>query len=90
MSISDLIPHDKALHGLGGVVLFATFRAVALVVGANRVEAKLAALAVVAIVACAKEAYDLQHRVKHTPDLLDAAATVAGGVLALACGLEPL
>jgi hypothetical protein len=56
----------------------------------HSVEAALAAVAVVATAACAKEAYDLHRRSKHTPDLLDAAATVAGGLLALACSVGPL
>ncbi|WP_377153657.1 hypothetical protein ACFJIX_18850 [Roseateles sp. UC29_93] len=86
MSIATLIPHDKALHAFAGVVLFAIARGVVLVLGAAAVEAAIAACAVVVIAACAKEAYDLHHRAKHTPDLVDAAATVIGGLIALACG----
>lgn len=90
MSIATLIPHDKALHCLGGVVLFAIARGVALAFGATTVEAAIAACAIVVIAACAKEAYDLHHRAKHTPDLRDAAATVIGGLLALVCGAGAL
>lgn len=89
MSLATLIPHDKALHGLAGVAIFAITRAASIAVGGGVVEAALAAVAAVAIAACAKEAYDLHHRAKHTPDLRDAAATVAGGFLALACCAGP-
>jgi ABC-type nickel/cobalt efflux system permease component RcnA len=87
VSIAALIPHDKALHCLGGVVLFGAARVVALALGGTAAEVAIAAYAVVVIAACAKEAYDLRNRAKHTPDLRDAAATAIGGLIALACSL---
>ncbi|MDH0866458.1 hypothetical protein [Mitsuaria sp. GD03876] len=90
MKLLERIPHDKALHCLGGVVAFGVTRSAALAFGVTAVEAAIAASAVVVIVGCAKEAYDLHHRAKHTPDLLDAAATVIGGLIAFACGIGPL
>jgi hypothetical protein len=70
------LPADKVLHFAAGVVLFA----VALpFIGATY------ALAFAVIAGFAKELYDALHKDKHTPDIWDALATAAGGVLGFFC-----
>lgn len=41
-------------------------------------------LALTAVVAVGKEAYDYRHRDRHTPEVADAAATIIGGALVYA------
>ena len=71
------LPHDKALHLIGGVLIYAAAHFVSPVVG----------LAAVAVAAVGKEIYDLFHRDKHTPEVMDAVATIIGGIIAFICGL---
>jgi hypothetical protein len=65
-------PHDKAMHMLTGVILYA---ACTHIVGA------VIAFLIVACAAIAKEVYDLMHTETNTPDIYDALATIAGGAL---------
>ena len=77
MNFLTKLPHDKALHIIVGIMLYALFHFISPVVG----------LAVVVLVACGKEVYDYFHKDKHTPEFLDALATIGGGVLACISGL---
>lgn len=70
------LPHDKALHILVGVLVYAVAHFVSPVVG----------MAAVVVAAVGKEIYDKQHKDKHTPDVWDAIATIGGGFLGLICG----
>lgn len=77
MNPLNKLPHDKALHLIGGVVLFAVghfFFGSAVGIG----------LAVV--IGLLKEIWDWYSK-KGTPDGLDFVATAAGGVLGLLCTL---
>lgn len=85
MTIAELIPHDKALHALGGSLVFAVARLALLVAGWNSSTARVAAITVAVIVAIGKELYDLLHRDRHTPDVKDTLATAAGALLAMSC-----
>lgn len=71
------LPHDKALHIIAGVLIYAAAHFVSPVIG----------LGAVAVVAVGKEIYDLFHRNKHTPEVMDAVATIIGGIIAFICGL---
>lgn len=73
-----MIAHDKCLHFIGGVLLFAVFHLVSVPVG----------LAVVTVAAIGKEIYDWFNKDKHTPDLMDAVWTIAGGVVGLLCWIR--
>lgn len=73
-----MIAHDKCLHFMVGVVLFAAFHFVSVPVG----------LAVVAVAAIGKEIYDWFNKDKHTPDIMDAVWTIAGGVIGLLCWIR--
>lgn len=88
MQITTLIPHDKALHALGGSFTFSVARAVGQLAGLHPENATCAALAAVMLVAIAKEWYDHMHRAKHTLDPWDAAFTIAGGVLGASSALS--
>lgn len=72
------MPYDKALHLIGGVLLYAAFHFV-------NVEAGLLAVVVAAV---GKEVYDYFHKENHTPDVWDAVATLAGGCIGFICGLH--
>jgi hypothetical protein len=85
MTLAQLITHDKALHALGGAVLFAGARGAALVLGSDAGTARIIAMAVALAAAIGKEIYDARHRDTHTPDPLDAAFTMAGALLACSC-----
>ena len=77
-----LIPHDKANHAVYGAGLSCAVLCIAVLL--FRVPSPIAAavaLALTAIVAAAKEALDATNRAEHTPDLIDFAATLAGGIL---------
>lgn len=68
-----MIPHDKLLHFAVGVLVFAAILPFS---------GPWFAFAVACIAAVGKEAYD--HLTgKGTPELLDAAATVAGGAVGI-------
>jgi hypothetical protein len=78
LSKLNAIPGDKVMHYASGVLLFA----LCLIVMRPRY-----AMAVVMLTAVAKEVYDAFNRDKHTPDIFDALATVAGGGTAYFCTL---
>lgn len=71
------LPHDKALHFIVGVLIYAAAHFVSPVVG----------MAAVAVAAVGKEVYDYANRDKHTPDVWDAVATVLGGAAGFVSGL---
>ena len=71
------LPHDKALHLIGGVFIYAVAHFVNPLVG----------LGAVVAVAFGKEGYDYRHRDKHTPDLWDAVATIFGGIIGFICSI---
>ena len=70
------IPADKTAHFASGAVLFAVLLPF---VG------PVYAMASVTIIGFAKELYDALNKDKHTPDVWDALATAAGGVLGFFC-----
>lgn len=76
LSKLNSIPADKVYHFAGGAILFAL--ALPFLGGMYSVVA-------VAIVGFAKEVYDTLHKDNHTPDVWDALATAAGGLLGLFC-----
>lgn len=76
LSKLNSIPADKVAHFTVGVILFAL--ALPFLGGMYSVVA-------VAIVGFAKEVYDTLHKDNHTPDIWDALATAAGGVLGFYC-----
>lgn len=71
------IPADKQGHFIIGLVAYMAFHFVGVAVG----------LGVVAVLAVGKEIHDWFHRDRHTPDVWDAIATMAGGVAGYICGL---
>ena len=71
------VPADKQGHFIVGLLAYMVFHFISVGV----------ALIVVAVMAVGKEIYDWFHRNRHTPDLWDAVATMAGGVAGLVCGL---
>ena len=77
MNPLNKLPHDKALHVIVGLLAYMVFHFVSPVAG----------LAATAVAAVGKEIYDWFNRDRHTPDLWDAVATIAGGVAGLVCGL---
>ena len=77
MNPLNKLPHDKALHVIVGVLAYMVFHFVSPVVG----------LAAAAVAAVGKEIYDYMNRDRHTPDVWDAVATMAGGVAGYICGL---
>jgi hypothetical protein len=71
------LPHDKALHFIAGVLIYAVAHFIHPAVG----------MVAVTVAAVGKEVYDWFRRDRHTPDLWDAVATMAGGVAGFICGL---
>jgi len=71
------LPHDKALHFIVGVLIYAAAHFISPVVG----------MIAVTVAAVGKEVYDYANRDKHTPDLWDAVATVLGGAAGFVSGL---
>ena len=71
------LPHDKALHIIAGVLIYAAAHFVSPVVG----------LGAVAVAAVGKEIYDYFNRDRHTPELMDALATIIGGLLGFVSGV---
>ncbi len=79
MNIPKLIPHDKALHALGGALLAAVLYPALLYIGAH--QALTGTLILVVGVGLIKEVYDAAHADRHTADFMDALATILGGLL---------
>ena len=77
MNPLNKLPHDKALHVIVGLLAYMVFHFMGIAVG----------LGVVAVLAVGKEIHDWFHRDRHTPDIWDAVATMAGGVAGFICGL---
>lgn len=73
-----MIAHDKALHIVVGSAIFSAVYVACTLAGLPALH--IAAGAVV-LAAVGKEVYDRIHRDRHTPDPLDALATIAGGVV---------
>lgn len=71
------VPADKQGHFIIGLIAYMAFHFVSVMVG----------LILVAVLAIGKEIYDWFHRDRHTPDVWDAVATMAGGVAGYICGL---
>jgi len=71
------IPPDKTAHFAVGVLVYAPLHFIDPVVG----------LIGVAVAAVGKEVYDWFNKGKHTPEVLDAAVTLVGGVVGFICGL---
>jgi len=72
-----IIPHDKALHFIVGVLLYAVGHFVSVPVG----------LFLAFAGGFGKEVYDLMNTDRHTPELDDAVYTLAGGITGWICGL---
>jgi hypothetical protein len=72
------MPRDKALHIVVGGAIFSAAYVACTLVG---FPALYPAAGAVVGAAVGKEIYDYIHRDKHTPDLMDAVATIAGGVV---------
>lgn len=70
-----MIAHDKALHVIAGVVVFAVFQFVSPLVG----------LLMATTAGVVKELYDSTG--KGTVDVMDVVYTVAGGLLGFVCTL---
>ncbi len=77
LNLLSSLPHDKAGHLIAGVLLYAAFHFVHPAVG----------IAVVVIAAVAKEVYDYLHKETHTPETMDAVATIVGGIVGFICSL---
>ena len=72
--ILPTIPHDKALHIIAGVLVFAVFHFISPEFG----------LGMVIAIGIGKEAYDAMSQ-EHTPEVWDAVATFTGGILGWIC-----
>lgn len=73
-----ILSADKANHALYGAGIFA---AAYVLLTLQALPALPLAAAAVVVAAVGKELYDRAHRAKHTPDIMDALATLAGGAL---------
>ena len=73
-----MIAHDKSLHALVGGAVFSAVYVACTLVGFPSL---YPATGAVVLAAVGKEVYDYIHRDKHTPDFMDAVATLAGGVV---------
>lgn len=69
MNPLNKLPHDKALHMIGGVLILLS----AMLVGLSM----MTGMAIVVAVSSGKEIYDKLHPKIHTADIWDAAATVS-------------
>ena len=69
------LPIDKLLHFIVGVLIYAAMHFIGIGMWA------------VVIAAVGKEIYDFYHRDVHTPDVMDALATICGGVAGYICAL---
>lgn len=63
------IPHDKALHAIGGVLIFAVAITLSLSITLS--------LLIIAVIGVGKELLDAQDPKHHTADIWDAVATIA-------------
>lgn len=70
------IPHDKLLHYVAGTLIYSIC---SLFIG-------MYAIGIVIVIAVGKEAYDYYTK-KGTPEYMDAAATVLGGLVELLSNL---
>lgn len=77
LTIIHSIPHDKQGHFIAGVLAYAL----------AHFAGPMAGMAVVITMAIGKEIYDQFHRENHTPEVLDAVATILGGVVGYICGV---
>lgn len=73
--LSRIAPLDKCYHLIGGIVLFSLGNFYSATFG----------LCLVIAMGIGKELYDYLNRENHTPDLWDAVATIAGGMLGYIC-----
>ena len=71
------IPQDKAGHFLVGLLIYALLHFISPVVG----------LLAVAVAAICKEVYDYMNRPRNNPEIMDALATVCGGIVGFICGV---
>lgn len=76
-----MLPYDKSLHALVGAAIFSAAYTLFSIAGLPALH--IAAGAVV-LAAVGKEVYDYLNRDKHTPDLMDAVATIIGGAISAA------
>ena len=76
-----MLPHDKSLHALVGGAIFSAAYVLFSIAG---LPALHIASGAVMLAAVGKEVYDYIHRDKHTPDLMDAVATIIGGAISAA------
>lgn len=74
-----VIPQDKALHIIYGIVIFAI---------AHLIFNSFYTILIVIFISIAKELYDRTEIDKHTVDVWDAVATTAGGLLGFICTLK--
>ena len=79
LTIISTIPHDKQGHFIAGVLAYAIIHFFS----------PFLALSVVLLMAIGKEVYDYYHKENHTPELMDAIATILGGVVGFLCGIPP-
>ncbi len=81
MALAPILARDKLLHFITGSMLCAAVVPLSVPGAASAV----------LCAAIGKELYDAQHKEKHTPEVLDALCTIAGGVYTLAvCWLYTL
>lgn len=73
------IPQDKQGHFIAGVLAYTLIHFFNPII----------ALFVVLVMAIGKEVYDYAHRDKHNPEVMDAVATIMGGVIGFLCGIPP-
>lgn len=76
-----MIAHDKALHIVVGGAIFSAAYVLFSIAG---LPALHIATGAVVLAAVGKEVYDYIHRDKHTPDGMDAVATIIGGAISAA------
>jgi len=75
------IPADKVFHFASGVILFAS---------TVHFIGSFYSMIVVASIGIIKEVYDMMHKDKHTPDFMDALATIIGGIVAYSCTIAKI
>ena len=71
------IPQDKLSHFIVGLLIYALLHFIGPVVG----------LLAVAVAAIGKEGYDYMNRPRNNPEIMDALATVCGGIVGFICGV---
>lgn len=71
------IPADKVAHFAVGVLIYAPLHFLDPVVG----------LLGAAVAAIGKEVYDYLNRPRNNPEIMDALATVCGGIVGFICGV---